>query len=199
MHMNRTVVGMLSLVLALSAATAADPVSEWFPGMNRPPKVVPALPEGYGIVPYPSPAGKGFDLKEGVFWTGGETLKQFGEGTFTNPKDAYFYVRISTNVKQEPGTDDFSGEADLVANFTKAGHKNVKSSKLRWGKYPVLSLTGEKADKSEFFFAWIGVNSPDGWAIVADFRTPRGEGHPTKAEREIWETFLSKTKPPERK
>jgi hypothetical protein len=56
-------------------------------------------------------------------------------------------------------------------------------------------FTRERPDGSPVFVAWIGINSPDGWTILVDYRVPRGEGNPTKEEKKIWEKFLSGTKP----
>ena len=74
------------------------------------------------------------------------------------------------------------------------GAKNVSTKKLHWGTYPVLEFTGDRPNGSPFFTAWVGINSPDGWALFIDYRVPKGEGHPTKDEQAIWQHLMEDTK-----
>ena len=179
---------------------AADATNGWFAGMPHPPKVTPALPTNF-IVVSASPSTKQtkeFDMTDGVIWSPERTARQFEFGAdrkFSNAKDPVFYVVLSDQVGQQPGGDAFTNEKNIVANYSAAGLKKVKSAKTKWGDYPVLSLTGERPDGSPVFVAWVGINSPDGWTILIDYRIPRGDGHPSKDEKQIWERFLSETKP----
>jgi hypothetical protein len=137
-------------------------------------------------------------MDDGVIWAPEKTARQFEFGAdrkFSNATEPLFYARLSAEVGQQPGTDIFSNERDIVKNYSAAGLKKVKSSKIKWGNYPVLTLTGERPDGSPVFVAWIGINSPDGWTILVDYRVPKGKGHPTNEETKIWETFLKETKP----
>jgi len=199
--MNMRIYICFATLLALSSiAHAADATNSWFSGMLDPPKVSPALPTNF-VAASASPGTKGtkdFDMYDGVIWSQERTVRQFefgADGKFSNAKDPLFYVVLSDQVGQQPGGDTFTNEKNIVANYSAAGLKKVKSAKTKWGDYPVLSLTGERPDDSPVFVAWVGINSPDAWTILIDYRVPRGEGHPTKEERKIWERFLSETKP----
>ncbi len=191
---------LLTLAAFSGVSHAADATNGWFAGMLHPPKVTPALPTNF-IAVSASPSTKEtkeFDMTDGVIWSPERTARQFEFGAdrkFSNAKDPVFYVVLSDQVGQQPGGDTFTNEKDIVANYFAAGLKEVKSGKAKWGSYPVLSLTGERPDGSPVFVAWIGINSPDGWTVLVDYRVPHGEGHPTKEERKIWERFLSETKP----
>lgn len=192
---------LFALAVTSGITQAADATNGWFAGMFDPPKVTPALPTNFVVVSA-SPAtkeSKEFNMYDGVVWSVERTARQFEFGAdrkFSNAKDPMFYVVLSAEVGQIPGSNTFTNEKDLVANFTALGLKKVKSDKTKWGAYPVLSLTGERPDGSPVFVAWVGINSPDAWTILIDYRVPRGEGHPTKEEKKIWEKFLSDTKPP---
>ena len=191
---------LITLTVLSAGAHAADATNGWFAGMLHPPRVTPALPTNFIVVSASlgTKETKEFDMTDGVIWSLERTARQFEFGAdrkFSNAKDPVFYVVLSDQVGQQPGGDTFTNEKNIVANYSTAGLKKVKSAKTKWGAYPVLSLTGERPDGSPVFVAWIGINSPDGWTVLVDYRVPRGEGHPTKEERKIWESFLSDTKP----
>jgi hypothetical protein len=191
----------LAILLAFTPFShAGDATNDWFAGMLHPPKVTPALPANF-IVVSASPATKttkAFDMSDGVFWAPERTARHFEFGAdkkLSNAEDPLFFVHLSDSVGQMPGTDKFTIEKDLVANLTSSGTKKVKSSKSKWGDYPVLSVAGERPDGSPVFVAWVGINSPDGWAMLIDYRVPPQKGHPTVEEKKIWEKFLNETKP----
>ena len=191
---------LLGIVMFTAASKAGGQTNSWFPGMLHPPAVTVALPTNFVIVSA-SPATKEtkqFDMYDGVIWSTPRTAHQFEFGAdhkFSNAQEPIFWVHLSDNVGQKPGTDAFTNEKDLVVTLSGLGLKKVKSAKTKWGAYPVLSMTGERPDGSPAFAAWIGINSPDGWTILVDYRVPKGAGHPTKEETRIWETFLNNTKP----
>jgi len=195
----RFILWLIALGALSGVSRAADAPSVWFAGMLHPPKVTPVLPTNF-IAVSASPSTKEtkeFDMTDGVIWSAERTARQFEFGAdrkFSNAKDPVFYVVLSAEVAQEPGGDAFTNEKNIVANYSAAGLKKVKSGKTKWGSYPVLSLTGERPDGSPVFVAWIGINSPDGWTVLVDYRVPRGEAHPTNEERKTWERFLSQTK-----
>ena len=191
---------LLGIVGIITTIHAADLKPSWFEGMLHPPAITPAVPTNFIVVSV-SPetkTTKEFSMYDGVIWAPERTARQFEFGAdrkFSNAKDSLFYIKLSDEVGQNPNTDTFTNEKNIVANFSVAGLKKVKSSKTKWGVYPVLSLTGERPDGSPVFVAWVGINSPDGWTILIDYRVPQGKGHPTDGERKIWEKFLSETKP----
>lgn len=184
---------------ALSLARANQTTQPWFAGMTTPPKVNIALPADFIVVSASPDARttKAFDMYNGNIWAPPVTAKQFEYGASTKLNETQtplFFVHLSEEVGQQPGTDTFNNERNLDSNYRAAGLKNVKSAKTKWGPYPVLSLTGDRPDGVPFFIAWIGINSPEGWAIVIDYRVPRGKGHPTDEERQIWNRLLSETR-----
>jgi hypothetical protein len=191
---------LLALFATALASRAADVTNLWFAGMLHPPRVSLALPASF-IVTSASPRGKSsqpdFNMYEGNIWAPERTARQFehsAEHKFSNAKDPMFFVHLSSDVAQIPGKDSFTNEKELETTFTGLGMQKVKSKKLKWGDYPVLSLTGERPNGSPVYVAWIGINSPDGWTILVDYRVPKGKNHPTRDERKIWDTFLSETK-----
>lgn len=196
----RFITWLLALATFSGMAHATEATNGWFAGMLTPPKITPALPTNFVVVSA-SPSTKEtkqFNMYEGVIWSVERTAQQYEFGAdrkFSNAKDPLFYAVLSEQVAQLPGTGTFNNEKDIVANYSAAGLRKVKSAKTKWGNYPVLSLTGERPDGSPVFVAWIGINSPDGWTILVDYRVPRGKGHPTNEEKRIWERFLSDTKP----
>lgn len=172
----------------------------WFNGMIHPPHVIPALPSNFIIVSAAPETKKSreFDMYRGVIWAPERTARQYEFGSETNlqnAKDPMFFVRLSSSVGQYPGTDRFTDEKNLVGQCRSLGLKNLKTAKNKWGAYPVFSVTGNRSDGSTFYMAWIGINSRDGWTIVVDYRVPMGADHPTKEEQQIWENFLTQTKP----
>ncbi|HSH93891.1 MAG TPA: hypothetical protein VK968_07080 [Roseimicrobium sp.] len=191
---------ILAFIVITTICNAAETTNAWFAGMLHPPKIKLALPPDF-IVVSASPDAKTtkeFDMYMGNIWAVEKTARQFEYGAdrkVSNTKDPLFYVVLSDQVAQIPGTDSFVNEANIVRALKAVGAKKMKSTKTKWGKYPVMSVTGERPDGSPIFSAWIGINSPDGWAILIDYRVPKGPGHPTKEEVKIWETFLKETKP----
>ena len=191
----------LVVLVAVAPFSYADTTSSWFPGALYA-KITPALPTNF-IVVSASPEAKGtkaMDILEGVLWASERTARQFefgGNGKLNGAKEPLFHVAITPLVMQKPGTDQFTNEKDLEAKSAAAGLKKAKVTKTKWGDYPVLSMTFENPlDGATMFVAWVGVNSPDGWTVLINYRVPQGKGHPTKEELEIWKRFLSETKNP---
>ncbi len=166
--------------------------------MLNPPPLVPALPSNFILASASEHTDPGeYDMYDGVLWAPERTARQYefqAETNLKRAKDPLFWVRLSSSVGHKPGTDQFSHEESMDAAFAKVGVKNYKKAKHKWGPYPVLSVSGERPNGSTFFSAWIGTHLPGGWAILVDYRTPQGRGHPTAEERRIWEDFLKKTK-----
>jgi hypothetical protein len=163
--------------------------------MLDPPLVDLALPQGFTIA---SLSKKGdWNMYDGVIWSDTETAQHFaGLATknLTGITKPLFWVHLSDNVAQKPGTDTFTNEANLVAATSAMGMRDVHKETSHWGKYPVLSLTGKRPDGMPFYMAWIGLNNANGWAIDVDYRVPQGVPHPTPQESLIWAQFLMDTK-----
>ncbi len=189
----------LIVLVAFAPFSRADTTNSWFPGALNP-KITPALPTSFIIVSA-NPRAKGtkeMDILDGVIWAPEHTARQFefgGDGKLNDAKEPLFHVAITPLVMQKPGTDQFTNEKDLEAKLSATGVKKVKTAKTKWGEYPVLNMIFENPrDGATMFVAWVGLNSPDGWTVLVNYRVPQGKGHPTKEELKIWERFLSETK-----
>ena len=126
--------------------------------MLTPPKIILALPTNFIVVSASPDARttKAFDMSDGNIWAPEKTARQFEYGAehkFSNAKEPMFLVHLSSEVAQYPGKNEFTIEKDLEASLSRMGMKNVKTRKVNWGKYPVLSVTGERPDGSPAFFA----------------------------------------------
>ena len=191
---------LLTLFLATSLAYAGDKKPSWFEGMQNPPRVTPALPPYFIVVSiWPeTKTTKEFNMEEGVIWAPEDTARHFEFGADTaiaNAKEPLFYARLSATVTQIPKSDKFSAEDSMAARLTSSGVRNVNTRKTKWGNYPVLVLTGDAPEGLSMFTAFVGINSPDGWVIVINYRVPSGKGHPTESEKAIWDRFINETKP----
>lgn len=191
---------LLCALFASALASRADDAvtNQWFGGMLNPPGVVPVLPTNFVVVSASpeSRSTKRFNMNDGNIWAPVRTARQFEYGAetkFSKAQEPMFLVHLSSQVAQYPGKGKFTIEKDLAKNVGSLGLKNAKTKKSKWGKYPVLSLTGERPNGTPVFIAWIGINSPDGWTILVDYRVPIGPGHPTVEEQQIWDDFLNLT------
>jgi hypothetical protein len=189
---------LLLFISALDPGNALAGTNSWFPGMTNSPAIIPALPTNFVAVAVGSAAktNKVLDLKQGLVWASEQTAHslEFSDARpFASAREALFHLALSQNIKQKPGTDTFTDEQEMPGFFTRAGMVNVKSSKTKWGPYPVFMITSERPDGSVFYNAWLGLNSPDRLTIAINYRIPHSEGHPTKEERAIWETFVKGT------
>jgi len=197
-----------------SYAPAADPPAKdepkknrddemthpWFPGMVTPPRVTLALPKTFTVVSF-SPDDE-WNMTDGVIWADKETAAPYEKGRkkkMDDLKAPLFYVRLSSSIAQIGKTNQFTHEKEMEQGLAKSGIKNVKLRKLAWGDYPLLELTGTRPDGSVVRIVWVGLNTPGGWTLMIDYRLPIGEGHPSKEELAIWNDFIEKTKPEEKK
>ncbi len=185
-------------VAAKPAVTFPAPKpGEWFPGLATPPAINPKLPDAFTIVTLDSNGQ--WNMKQGVLWALPATAKPFEQGqstAFSETAAPLFLVRISSDIAQLPGTKTFSHEKSVENLFTRTGTKDLKVQKFTWGSHPVLAVTGKRPNGAPIHLAWIGLNSPDGWTLLVDYKTPKGEGHPTSEETKIWEDFLTQSTAP---
>ena len=189
----------LMILSTLGPLSHAAETNSWFPGALSL-KMTPALPTNYTVVSA-NPAAKGtkeMNILDGVIWAPERTARQFefgGSGKLNEAKEPLFHVAITPLVRQIAGTQQLTNEKDLEAKSKASGLKNVKVGKIKWGSYPVLSMTFENPlDRATMFVAWVGANTPEEWTILINYRVPQGKGSPTKEELRIWDKFLSETK-----
>lgn len=160
------------------------------PGMLSPPLLTFALPADFVATPFGAEA----DMYRGVLWGTKESAAKVKKAaSFAAADSAFFMIRLSSDVGQEEdGT--FSHEKGLEKTLESMGMKEVKTRKLKWGDYPVLTMTALRPDGTRALSAWVGINRGS-WVLFCDFQTGRGPGHPTDKEMAIWNDFLEKTKP----
>lgn len=164
--------------------------ASFLPGMLSPPLLTFTLPADFVATPFGAKA----DMYSGVLWGTKETAAKVKKAaSFAAADSAFFMIRLSSDVGQEEdGT--FSHEKDLEKTLKSMGMKEVLTTKLKWGDYPVLTMTALRPDGTRAFTAWVGINRGS-WVLFCDFQTGRGPGHPTEQEKAIWNDFLEKTKP----
>jgi hypothetical protein len=172
-----------------------DPATShpWFRGMLNPPRVNLALPADFTCVSY-SPKGD-WNMHDGVIWSDPATARAFErrrQKDLSRIDKPLIYARLSAEVAHKPGTDTFTNE-QIDQQMRAIGFRDVNKQKLRWGPYPVLAVTGTRPDGTPFYAAWVGTNTPEGWTIMLDYRVPRGAGHPTAAESDIWNRLMRET------
>ncbi|MDB6054509.1 MAG: hypothetical protein JWN25_2032 [Verrucomicrobiales bacterium] len=187
------------IILAFTPRSlAAGPTNYWFQGMLNPPAIIPALPTNFlAAVASPPEMKKDFDINEGIVWVARGSTMDFeysADRQFAHSRIPLFYILLSKTVLQIVGTDKFNNEVNMEASLTRAGMKQVKTARTKWGSYPVLLLTGERPDGSNINIAWVGLNTPRGETLAIDYQHGHGAGHPTKEERAIWDTFVKQTK-----
>lgn len=137
-------------------------------------------------------------MYSGVIWSEPGTAEPFAHGKtadLSRIAKPLFWVHLSSEVGQNPGTDTFSNEAGLKEAMVDFGFHDVDILKYQWGAYPVLSATGTRPNGSPFFVAWVGINTPEGWALIIDYRVPRSEDYSPKDAAAIWRNFLEHTRP----
>lgn len=93
----------------------------------------------------------------------------------------------------QTGPTTFSDADALEDAFKQVGAEGVSRHTYMWGNYPVLQIGGTNHGKY-LFSAWIGTNYCSN-VIRARLLYPSMEGRPNKEDIQLWETFLSQTKP----
>jgi len=174
----------------------------WFPGMHTPPPLAPALPQNFEVFPNTQPdnnpkANITFDMYSGVLWTDKKTGSEYAfqkKKSYDKITQPIFIVRLSAEVGQLPGTNNFTIEKDIamIKNYN-VGEKLFTEKKMIGG-FPALIVTGKRADGTIGRSLWLGCNSPDGWTIYIDYRTPvKASEEEQKQYAAIWNDFINKT------
>ena len=196
--MNRMLL-KISFVLFLAADLAmGQEYTNWFPSIRDPPKVSLKLPSEFRVFSATpqNVDGDELDMTYGVFWCDAQTGSQYERqktSSFKKLKAPLFFVRLSSDVGQEPGTDTFTCESQLEGAAKTMSFRKSKSEKRSWGTYPLLIWTGERADGTEFHSMWIGLNTPDGWTILVDYRTPLDPKNEVTEYERIWTEFVQES------
>jgi hypothetical protein len=204
-----TVLAVLSFMVAMLVGctsdqpqTAGNPLGaqpvqiEWFPGMLNPPRVLVHLPEDFTCV---STNGRdGWNMYQGVTWSEPGAAEPFTRGNpldLSQIKKPLFWVHLSSEVGQIPGTDTFTNEAGVKEAAIGAGIRDVEIRKYHWGAYPLLSFTGTRPNGTPVRVVWVGINRPEGWALIIDYRVPHSDVYSPEDAETIWRNFLEQTRP----
>jgi hypothetical protein len=164
--------------------------------MNHPPPLDVSLPHGFTVVSL-NRQGE-WNMYDGVLWGPADVAEALTSRKVTDLRHItkpLFWVHLSSEVAQNPGTDTFTNEPDVETVMANLGLRDVKKRKDHWGSYPVLSVTGIRADGLPFHIAWIGLNTPDGWTLAVDYRVPAAGNVTDDNTAGIWRSFLEDTQP----
>ena len=149
--------------------------------------VEPAIPENFVLVEDPKSDRFFWGVKEEIQ----PALPNYGASAL---KTAAFRLYLSDSCAQT-GPDSLSTTSSELEKMAKSlGVRNVSITTTKWGNYPVLSVKGKVSDKKLFRLAYIGLNCPDGWVMVASLVHPDREGHPNKQDEQLWDDFIKNTK-----
>lgn len=159
----------------------ATRIMNLLPAVVDMPGIDPAIPENFVAM---SPNGRP-NINDWVYWGPKEVLEEY----FKDPKSLkqpILQVKLSTETFQN-GPDTFFGEEEL------AKMPGVKIKKLMWGNtYPVMPVNVELGEEKAFL-AWMGLNSPNGYALMFGLTYPMEKGHPNEEDLSLWNRFLEET------
>lgn len=163
-------------------------ILELLPNLLIPLAIEPGIPEDFVAL---SPKGA-LDLYDWTYWGPEDVLKAY----FENPaslKSPIIRVKLSSNTAQT-GPHSFNGGNDEWLLKMKKEDPAFASIETKWGAYPILAVRTKIEDKL-IFMAWVGLNDPSGWTLMLNLVYPEKKGHPTKKDRQLWESLLMKTTP----
>lgn len=123
----------------------------------------------------------------------GKKYERAKTATFKDLDAPLFWVRLSSEVGQVSTTDRFTCEADLKKMSKAMSLRDVEITKKKWGPYPLLIWTGKRPDGSSFHSMWIGLNTPDGWTILVDYRMPQKAEGGGAVYEQVWRDFVDGT------
>jgi hypothetical protein len=173
--------------------TVARPATNVITGLVQRFPVSVALPKNFVVMPIHDDVP---DLDGGLLWGEQSVLEKFkGDPKLDARKltGPVFVVTISDGVIQT-GRDTFNVEGSIKQQLNGVGVKDVAIKKTKWGEFPVLHFRGVRSDGRVSHGAWVGFNSPDGFTMFFDFRSPSSDGKMPEEDEKVWETFLTKTK-----
>ena len=144
------------------------------------PAIEPALPDSYVLGPK--------EVYGYSIWGESKDVEAYCKTPNCETKRPIFLLRHAYDTIQT-GPDSFSNEENISNVLGSIGVRNIQTTKLKWGNYPVLVVEGTNADKP-IRFAMIGLNSPNRFVILIRFFSTANE----EDSSEIWNTFLRDTR-----
>ena len=79
--------------------------------------------------------------------------------------------------------------------MSRAGVKELRIRKLKWGDFPVLAVDGVHKNGNAMHLAWVGLNAADGKTLYLEMRVPAKFGRPDGDDLAIWNSLLEKSAP----
>lgn len=163
-------------------------ILELLPNLLCPLAVDPGIPTDFVAL---SPNGI-LDPYDFIYWGPENALKAYFEDS-SSLKVPLIRVKLSNMVVQ-------TGPNSFGKNFMEYLNKQKQKDPLgfasietQWGDYPVLAIR-DIVEGQLYFAAWVGLNDPEsGWTLVFDLVYPDKKGHPTKKDRQLWESLLRET------
>lgn len=173
------------------------PHHPWFPRMETPPHVQPAVPADFALVPLSE--REGWSMLSGVAWCppasvawarGVRDRMSRGEDLGEQPEPPLVTVWLSGEVGQT-GPDAFSIDAQLDAAPRENPGIHFRVERTRWGGHPVLAYTATTPEGGQVRAAYVGLNA-SGWVLELHCNQP-GEA----ADALFWGVVLeTKALPP---
>ncbi len=163
-------------------------ILELLPNLLCPLAVDPGIPADFVAL---SPNGI-LDLHDLIYWGPKDVLKAY----FKDPsslKVPLIRVKLSEMVAQTGPNSFHKSFMEYLKKLKQEDPKGFASIETQWGDYPVLAIRSILEGQLNFT-AWVGLNDPEaGWTLMFDLVYPDKKGHPTKKDRQLWESLLTKT------
>ncbi len=163
-------------------------ILELLPNLLCPLAVDPGIPADFVAL---SPNGI-LDPHDLIYWGPKDVLKAY----FQDPsslKVPLIRVKLSEMVAQTGPNSFHKSFMDYLKKLKQEDPKGFASIETQWGDYPVLAIRSILEGQLNFT-AWVGLNDSEaGWTLMFDLVYPDKKGHPTKKDRQLWESLLTKT------
>ena len=163
-------------------------ILELLPNLLCPLAVDPGIPADFVAL---SPNGI-LDPHDLIYWGPKNALIAY----FKDPsslKVPLIRVKLSEMVAQTGPNSFHKSFMEYLKKLKQEDPKGFASIETQWGDYPVLAIRSILEGQLNFT-AWVGLNDPEaGWTLMFDLVYPDKKGHPTKKDRHLWESLLTKT------
>lgn len=163
-------------------------ILELLPNLLCPLAVDPGIPADFVAL---SPTGI-LDPYDSIYWGPKDVLKAY----FKDPsslKVPLIRVKLSACVAQTSPHSFDKGFIEYLKKLKQEDPKGFDFIETQWGDYPVIAIRG-LTDGQLNFTACVGLNDPEaGWTLLFELVYPDKKGHPTKEDRQLWESLLTKT------
>lgn len=157
------------------------------PNLACPLGVEPAIPDNFVAM---SRSGI-LDPYDWIYWGPKEVIEAHFKD-HDSLSQGIIRIKLSANVMQT-GPHEFDGETlqESIRSLKKELGRNVTARDYNWGNYPVRAMKA-KLPEQTFLIAWIGLNDPSGWTLMANMIYPP-KGKLKAKDLALWKNFLEKT------